>query len=117
MNNVVRYRHSGYERLAGGLAILVVQFAMADVSLGAEPFYGPFVLEGATIHGDQVVFACGGQLWRVANTGGTAQAITSGAAHDSMPRFSPDGAQLAFLRRSERLSGRAPASPDDPLPT
>ncbi|MBI2824089.1 MAG: PD40 domain-containing protein [Planctomycetia bacterium] len=90
---------------------------MSDASRGAELFYGPFVLEGATIHEDQVVFACGGRLWRVARSGGRAQAVTSGASHDSMPHFSPDGAQLAFLRRSERLVGRAAASPDDPLPT
>ena len=122
MNNVF-----GYSRVFAAVAILAARLATLDTSLGdvsvgdgspgKEPFYGPFVLEGATIHRDQVVFACGGQLWRVASAGGTAQAVTSGAAHDSMPRFSPDGAQLAFLRRSERLSGRAAASPDDPLPT
>lgn len=112
MNNV-----SQYSRLVAAVAISAVRLALSDASLGAEPFHGPFVLEGATIHGDQVVFACGGQLWRVASAGGTAQAVTSGAAHDSQPHFSPDGAQLAFLRRSERLSGRPAASPDDPLPT
>jgi tricorn protease len=75
------------------------------------------VLEGATIHDDQIVFGCGGKLWRVASAGGAAQIVTNSVAHDSLPCFSPDGSQLAFLRRSERLSGRPPASPDDPPPT
>jgi tricorn protease len=117
MNNVSRYRYNRFKRLAAGLTVLIARLATSDVSLGNEPFFGPFVLEGATIHRDQVVFACGGQLWRVASAGGTADALTSGGSHDSMPHFSPDGAQLAFLRRSERLSGRAAAAPDDPLPT
>ncbi|MEX2112983.1 MAG: S41 family peptidase [Pirellulales bacterium] len=112
MNDVIRNRCH-----VAGLATLVCWLPVAEQAFGGEPFHGPFVLEGATIHSDQVVFACGGKLWRVPSAGGTAEALTTGAAHDSMPRFSPDGARLAFLRRSERLSGRPAASPDDPPST
>ncbi len=91
--------------------------APCDRSIGAEFFRGPFVLEGAAVHGDKIAFACGGRLWVVGHEGGTAQPITSGAAHDAMPCFSPNGETLAFLRRSERYSELPPAAPDDPPPT
>jgi tricorn protease len=89
----------------------------AGKSASAEQFDGPLVLEGATIHRDNIVFGCGGILWQVASAGGAAKAMTTGeTGHDSLPRYSPDGKQVAFLRRSERLSGRAPASPEDAPP-
>jgi tricorn protease len=83
----------------------------------AEPFAGPFVLEGATINGERIVFGCGGQLWQVGTDGGAAEALTDGNAHDALPHFSPDGSQIAFLRRSDRLTGRPAASPDDLPPS
>ena len=92
----------------------VLAVACTPGNAAAEPFGGPAVFEGAAIHGDQIAFACGGRLWLVSSQGGTAQPITSSTAHDSLPCFAPDGSHLAFLRRSERLSGSAPASPDDP---
>lgn len=117
MNNDLPCRAHRYQRIAVILVSLFSQVAFHAASLAAEPFYGPFLLEGATIHGDQLVFACGGQLWRVSTAGGTAEAMTSGASYDSLPRYSPDGRQVAFLRRSERLAGRPAALPDEPLPT
>src|SRR4051794_10864453 len=40
-------------------------------------------------------------VWIVPATGGPARQLTSGA-HDSMPRWSPDGKRLAFLRAAEK---------------
>ncbi|MGD9723773.1 MAG: S41 family peptidase [Pirellulales bacterium] len=98
-------------------SVAVFVWLLGGTAALAEPFAGPFVIEGATVHGDHVVFGCGGQLWRVGTQGGAAEALTSGAAHDALPHYSPDGAQIAFLRRSDRLSGRPAASPDDPPPS
>jgi tricorn protease len=49
-----------------------------------------------TLHGDTVVFEAGGNLWKVARTGGTAQRLTTDTGMDLLPRFSPDGRQIAF---------------------
>ncbi len=50
-----------------------------------------------TVHGDRVVFDLLGDLWSMPLAGGEALRITSGAAWDAQPRFSPDGARLAFV--------------------
>jgi tricorn protease len=49
-----------------------------------------------TLHGKTVVFASGGNLWRVGIEGGVAQRLTTDAGMDLMPRFSPDGKEIAF---------------------
>ena len=50
-----------------------------------------------TVHGQTVVFDLLGDLWSIPLAGGEATRLTSGAAWDSEPRFSPDGSQLAFV--------------------
>ena len=54
-----------------------------------------------TVHGDQVVFDLLGDLWRIPVAGGQATRLTSGAAWDHSPRFSPDGTQLAYVSDAE----------------
>jgi tricorn protease len=49
-----------------------------------------------TLHGKNVVFESGGNLWRVGLEGGVAQRLTTDAGADLMPRFSPDGKEIAF---------------------
>lgn len=44
----------------------------------------------------QIVFCFAGELYTVPKDGGTARRLTSGPGYSSFPRFSPDGAQLAF---------------------
>ena len=46
--------------------------------------------------GKTVAFSLLGDLYLVPLSGGTARRITSGPAYDVQPRFSPDGASLAF---------------------
>lgn len=48
------------------------------------------------VHGDQVVFYYGGDLWTSSLNGGVARRLTSHAGIESWPRFSPDGKWIAF---------------------
>ncbi len=48
------------------------------------------------IHGDTVVFAAEGDLWRVDRRGGVATRLTTHPAEESNPAISPDGRTLAF---------------------
>jgi len=47
-------------------------------------------------NGQQIVFCYAGELYTVGKDGGTARRLTSGPGYTSFPRFSADGAQLAF---------------------
>ena len=51
----------------------------------------------ATRHGDTIVFDLLGDLWSVSVLGGPTTRLTSGAAWDTDPRFSPDGSRLAYV--------------------
>jgi len=47
--------------------------------------------------GKTLVFSWRGDLWTVPSSGGTARALTFHPARETLPRFSPDGKQLAFV--------------------
>lgn len=49
-----------------------------------------------TIHGDQLVFSYGGDLYSVSDDGGTARKITTHKGYESFPKLSPDGKTIAF---------------------
>ncbi len=48
------------------------------------------------VHGDSIVFAAEGDLWRVGTEGGLAQRLTTHTGVESAPIISPDGATVAF---------------------
>jgi tricorn protease len=50
-----------------------------------------------TIHNDTIVFASDDQLWSVSAEGGTAVRLTQSRGVATRPRFSPDGARIAYL--------------------
>ncbi len=48
------------------------------------------------IHGDTVAFCYGGDLWTAPASGGTAVRLTAHPGQEVFPKFSPDGAWIAF---------------------
>lgn len=48
------------------------------------------------LHGDQVVFTYGGDLWLASDQGGTARRLTTHPGLELFARFSPDGQWIAF---------------------
>ena len=48
------------------------------------------------IHGDQLVFSYGGDLWRASTSGGTAIRLTAHPGVELFGKFSPDGQWIAF---------------------
>jgi tricorn protease len=48
------------------------------------------------LHGSTIVFEAHGNLWQVSRWGGNANRLTADPGYDLMPRFSPDGSQIAF---------------------
>lgn len=66
---------------------------------GAEGFY-----RFPDLHGEMVVFAAEGDLWRVPLPGGLAQRLTSHPADERYPRISPDGRTLAFSAQYEGVT-------------
>src|SRR6186997_2822692 len=45
----------------------------------------------------EIAFVSGGDIWVVPATGGDARLLTSHAANESRPLYSPDGKRLAFM--------------------
>src|SRR5437773_9586304 len=54
------------------------------------------LLRFPTTNDKQIVFCYAGELYTVDKAGGVARRLTAGPGYTSFPRFSPDGAQLAF---------------------
>ena len=53
------------------------------------------------LHGDTIVFAAEGDLWKVSAAGGVARRLTTHHAEETDPVISPDGLTLAFTARYE----------------
>lgn len=56
----------------------------------------PMLFRQPTMNKTHIVFSFGGDLWKVARTGGTAVRLTSGIGIETSPQYSPDGNWIAF---------------------
>src|ERR1700761_8540481 len=63
---------------------------------GSAEAQGTRLLRQPTLSSSQVAFAYGGDIWVADKNGGEARRITSTAATESDPHFSPDGKWIAF---------------------
>ena len=83
------------------LTILLSAFT-ATAALAADPVLGDpdptdmRLLRNPDIHGDNIVFTYAGDLWVVSAQGGQARRLTSSVGFQSEPKFSADGATIAF---------------------
>ncbi|HEX9760358.1 MAG TPA: hypothetical protein VGA40_05545, partial [Candidatus Acidoferrales bacterium] len=56
----------------------------------------PTLYQKPTVNATHIVFAYAGDLWSVPRAGGDARQLTTGTGAESDPKFSPDGAMIAF---------------------
>lgn len=87
--------HSGIWRislltLVGSLSAALAVFASGPAEARNGYYQFP------DLHERSVVFAAEGDLWTVADTGGTARRLTTHAGFEYFPRYSPDGKSIAF---------------------
>lgn len=75
-------------------------------AIGAAEAVNPLWVRDVKISpdGKQIAFSYKGDIFKVPFTGGTATRLTSGAAYESMPVWSPDGSKIAFS--SDRNGGK-----------
>jgi len=76
--------------LTGAAAAAIVLACAAPSSADTR------LLRYPDIHGDQVVFVYGGDLWLANAAGGEARRLTSHPGLELFPKFSPDGRYVAF---------------------
>ncbi len=79
--------------LAAGLTLTASATAASPPAPG-----GPIqaLIRYPAMHGNQVVFEAGGNLWSTTLKGGTATRLTSDSGFDMAPHFSPNGQWVAF---------------------
>ena len=70
------------------LALLPVRVASAQTDAR--------MLRYPAVSRTQIAFVYAGDIWLVAKAGGTAVRLTASPGEESFPRFSPDGAQVAY---------------------
>ena len=69
---------------------------LAAALLPAIGSAGTKLLRFPDVHGDQVVFSYGGDLWKAATAGGLATRLTAHPGVELFAKFSPDGRSIAF---------------------
>ena len=81
---------------------ILTSIALAAISLTASALT-PLWLRSAAISpdGKTIAFAYKGNIFTVAATGGEARQLTSNAAHESNPVWSPSGRHIAFMSNRE----------------
>lgn len=80
-------------RLIPALALVAATLGLVRPAAALEECR---LLRQPDIQGDRIVFAYAGDLWTVARGGGVAARLTSHDGLEQFPKFSPDGAAIAF---------------------
>jgi tricorn protease len=70
-------------------------FLALPLSLSSAEKGELFLFRDPSLSRTQIAFSYAGNIWVVSRDGGDAQRITTGG-HEFVPRFSPDGTQIAF---------------------
>ena len=73
---------------------LILCFCLSIQFINAQQYAR--LLRFPAVHGNQLVFTYGGDLYTVALTGGEARKLTNAPGFEMFARFSPDGSQIAF---------------------
>jgi tricorn protease len=76
--------------MMGGFLCLLLVAAVAQAEEGTR------LLRYPDIHGNEVVFSYGGDLWLASSDGGTARRLTAHPGQELFARFSPNGQWIAF---------------------
>jgi tricorn protease len=87
---------SALARLAIAAIIAASLFEPLNVAQAQTAPETTKLLRFPATNGQQIVFCYAGQLYTVPREGGMARRLTSGPGYTSFPRFSADGAQVAF---------------------
>jgi tricorn protease len=77
-------------------ALAAVAACAAIAGVGAQHMREGRLLRFPDVYKDQIVFSYAGDLWLVPTSGGIARRITTNPGLELFPKFSPDGAQIAF---------------------
>ena len=85
---------SGLTLLAGACMSLAQDAAPARISASGE--IDARMIRYPDVSQTQIVFVYAGDIWVAPRTGGAAMRLSSPKGEESFPRFSPDGAQIAF---------------------
>src|SRR5262245_47380661 len=76
--------------------VALIGLALTSVAVLSAPDAAPLLLREPTLNRTSIVFSFGGDLWSVSREGGEARRLTTGSGMEQVPRFSPDGSQIAF---------------------
>jgi len=77
--------------------LTVCAFTLTAAAENAPPLWLRY--PAVSPDGSTICFAYGGQIWRVASSGGEATPLTSGDYYSTRPVWSPDGQSVAFASK------------------
>lgn len=72
--------------------------------IGAQ---APLLIDNPTLSKSQIAFSYAGDIWTVDRSGGNARRLTTHAAREVYPTFSPDGSKVAFARLNSMAAPNA----------
>lgn len=78
------------------LSLLFVLLFTAAIVQEASAQIDARMLQYPDVSKTQIVFSYGDDLWIVLKEGGVANRLTTPKGQEILPRFSPDGSQIAF---------------------